>query len=63
MDSPTEKPTVMQAEDTAAASNKSAGLRGLVGTEGTSLESFAHLDQKMILRKVILFHSIGVQGL
>lgn len=53
----------MQAEDTAAASNKSAGLRGLVGTEGTSLESFAHLDQKMILRKVILFHSIGVQGL
>lgn len=47
MDSPTEKPAVMQAEDTATLSSKPAATG-----EGISLDSFAHLDQKKILRKV-----------
>lgn len=54
MDEHAEKPAVMQAED-AIQNHKSKGsvdLGAFAAAQGTSLEAFAHLDEKKILRKV-----------
>lgn len=56
MDS-TEKPAVMQEEDITQkhTPKDSADMGAFAAAQGTSTESFAHLDEKKILRKVKYF--------
>ncbi len=53
----TEKPAVMQEEDVdqKRTPRGSVGMGAFVATQETSTESFAHLDEKKILRKVKYF--------